>query len=54
MKNSQLLYLFSQANRDCGYDGYANILEGSASAHEATEILKEERKDDRQQSNQDF
>ena len=51
MRGSEILMLFSEANRRSGYTEYANILEDSASVHEATEILREERKDERQQSN---
>jgi len=37
MKNSEFLRIFAQANKDCGYDKYAEILENQATVEEAAE-----------------
>jgi len=41
MKNSDLLRAFSLANKKCGYEKYAKILEESATVEEAKEVLKD-------------
>ena len=45
MTNSDLLRLFAEANRKCGYEKYARTLEESAVIEEAKEILKENTND---------
>jgi len=42
MENSELLRIFADANRQCGYKDYANFLEDSAATEEAKEIIKKE------------
>ena len=46
MNNSDILKLFADANRKCGYEDYAKLLDNPAAVYEATEILREERKRD--------
>ena len=41
MKNSELLRIFAQANKDCGYEEYAEMLEKKAAVSEAEEIGKD-------------
>lgn len=43
-KTSNLLKMFAKANKICGYDDYAKILEDSAVVYEAKEILEEDNK----------
>lgn len=45
MTNSEILQLFADANRKCGYIGYANFLEQEATVKAAEEITKEKRHD---------
>ncbi len=45
MKNSELLRMFAEANKRCGYDQQAKKLEEVAVVYEAEEILKDEHKD---------
>jgi hypothetical protein len=40
MKNHELLYIFAQANRDVGYDKYADKLELKAIELECEDILQ--------------
>ncbi len=47
MKNSEVLYLFAQAHRKCGYQDYAQSLEDMAAKYEAEEILKESDESDK-------
>ena len=41
-KNSYLLRMFAEANRKCGHDEYAKLLENTAVVYEAREILEDE------------
>ena len=50
MKNSEILFLFAQANRKCGYDEYADFLENSVAVKSAEEILSEDRRSNRDQN----
>jgi len=42
MKNSELLYMMAKANRDSGYESYADRLERWATVKEAEEIKEDE------------
>lgn len=44
MDNSDMLRLFAEANRKCGRNEYADLLENTAAVYEAAEILREEQK----------
>ena len=37
-KNSYLLRMFAEANRNCGHEDYAKILENAAAVYEAKEV----------------
>ena len=39
MTNSQLLHIFAQANKNCGYDEYADMLDSAAAVYEAEEAI---------------
>jgi len=45
MKNSELLKMIAQANRDCGYSDYAEVIDKYVTVEKAQEIINE-RSDD--------
>ena len=44
MKNSDIIKLFARANKRCGHDEYAEILDNTAAVYEANEIVRESEK----------
>lgn len=48
MNNSDVMYLFALANRRCGHEEYAKLLENTAAVYEAREVLREVIKQDNQ------